>query len=266
MRVVTWNCRRASAHSDLWGYLDELDPDIAMLQEVCGMPVSFRDRYDIKLAVPRTKAGGPQSFATVLLVKGAIGSPVSLSSPCAWVHEQLVSFQGNILSYEVTAGGDGMMTAVAAYSPAWPVSKSAYAGEDVASVKLSQNPDVWVTDILTTALRSARIEGQNAWIVAGDFDACETFDSWKGGPRGNREWLDRMASLGFTECLRHHQGQLTPTFRRPGRETPNCQIDHLFVNRALALRLKRCAAGDADRVFGHGLSDHLPVIADFASR
>ncbi len=264
MRVLTWNCRRACAQSALWGYLDELAPDVAMLQEVCGMPAVLRDRYDIRLAVPRKKAGGPQAFASALLVKGTIGGPVTLSAPHAWIREQLASFRGNILSYEVTAGGDGMMTAVAAYSPAWPVSKSAYAGEDVTGVKLSQNPDVWVTDILTTALRSAQTEGQNAWIVAGDFNACETFDSWKGGPRGNREWLDRMAALGFTECLRHHQGQLTPTFRGPQRETPNCQIDHLFVNQALASRLVRCAVGDVDRVFGHGLSDHLPVIADFA--
>lgn len=263
MRVVTWNCRRASAQSALWCYLDELDPDIAMLQEVCGMPAALRDKYDIKLAVPRTKAGGPQAFASALLVKGSIGSPVQLSSPHDWVCGQLASFQGNILSHEVAVGGAFSMTAVAAYSPAWPVSRSVYAGEDITDVKLSQNPDVWVTDILTAALRNAQIDGKSAWIVAGDFNACETFDSWKGGPRGNREWLDRMTDIGFTECLRHHQGQLTPTFRGPRRDAPNCQIDHMFVNQALASRLIRCSVGDADRVYGQSLSDHLPVIADF---
>jgi endonuclease/exonuclease/phosphatase family metal-dependent hydrolase len=262
--VVTWNCRRASAQSALWGYLAELDPDVAMLQEVCGLPAALRDLYDIKFGVPRTKAGKPQAFASALMVKGAIGESVPLSSPEAWVREQLNSFQGNILSYEVNVGGGCPMTAVAAYSPAWPVSKSAYAGVDVTGVKLSQNPDLWVTDILTAALRHGKVDCENAAVVAGDFNACETFDSWKGGPRGNREWLDRMADIGFMECLRHHQGQLTPTFRGPGRKVPNCQIDHLFVNQVLASRLIQCTVGDAERVFGQSLSDHLPVIADFA--
>jgi exonuclease III len=103
------------------------------------------------------------------------------------------------------------------------------------------------------------------WTVGGDFNACETFDSWKGGPRGNRRWLDRMADLGFTECLRHHTGRLTPTFRRPGASAAHCQIDYLFVSGELASRLGHCGTADSNIVFGNQLSDHFPIVAAFRS-
>jgi endonuclease/exonuclease/phosphatase family metal-dependent hydrolase len=124
---------------------------------------------------------------------------------------------------------------------------------------------VWVTDLLVAALRQRGKSESKPMIVAGDFNLSETFDRWRGGPRGNREWLDRMAALGFTECLRLHQGALTPTYRRPGQVEPNSQIDHIFVTPDLAARLVSCRTGDTERVYGQGWSDHLPVVAEFAA-
>lgn len=73
-----------------------------------------------------------------------------------------------------------------------------------------------------------------------------------------------MTTSGYTECLRTAQGRLTPTFKnKVGGEVLH-QIDHLFVSASLADGLLFCSVGSAQRVFGGGLSDHLPVIADFA--
>ena len=102
-----------------------------------------------------------------------------------------------------------------------------------------------------------------SWIVAGDFNLSETFDNWPGGPRGNVEYLERMQSIGFTECLRHYHGKLVPTFRNPRGGAIKHQIDHLFVSPPLIEHLCDCRTGDPDRLFGEGLSDHLPIIADF---
>jgi hypothetical protein len=43
-RVVVWNCRRAAAKSKtVWNYLLQLEPSLALLQEVSGIsPVNFR--------------------------------------------------------------------------------------------------------------------------------------------------------------------------------------------------------------------------------
>lgn len=264
LRVLCWNCRRAAASHQLWRYLAELTPDLALLQELSSVPEGLAASYEVRAATPRTRRGVPQRFQSVLMVRGQILERVPLQSGIDWVDAELDRFAGNLLAYRVVLPGEAPLVVVAVYSPAWPVARERLAGVELASVKLDQNPDIWVSDLVVAALRQ-QVGDKVEWIVGGDFNSCETFDSWKGGPRGNREWLNRMAALGLTECLRSHQGKLTPTFRRPGVAEPRSQIDHLFVTPGLAGRLRECSVGDRERVYGTGLSDHLPIIAEFAT-
>jgi hypothetical protein len=180
------------------------------------------------------------------------------------LNTELNRFAGNLVASEVRLEGGQLLKAVSVYSPAWPVARSRLTGIDVSSVRLTQNPDVWVADLLWAALRRSAPSEYDAWLVAGDFNLSETFDLWKDGPRGNREYLNRMADLGFVECLRESKGNLTPTFRNTDKRTLKHQMDHLFATRALSKRLVGCDTGPQDIVFGENLSDHLPVIADFA--
>lgn len=263
VRVLTWNCRRASAGSKLWEHVTALSPDIALLQEVSAVPEMISTAYSVRSARPLTKAGNPQRFQSVMLVRGEIGDAVHLRSELAWVTEELDLFTANLMAFHVRTNNGAALVAMNIYSPAWCVPRSRLSAHDTSSVKLEQNPDVWVADLLVAALRAMVAELRGDLVVGGDFNSCETFDAWKGGPRGNREWLDRMAVLNLTECLREVSGRLTPTFRRPGAVAASSQIDHLFVSKALATKLKSCTAGDAELVYGHSLSDHLPIIADF---
>jgi hypothetical protein len=196
-------------------------------------------------------------------VRGSVAAPLRLQSSADWVNAELARFSGNLLGATVRPSEGEPINAVSVYSPAWPVDRSRIAGIDVSAVRLVQNPDVWVADLLWSALCHAGMSDTDRWVIAGDFNSSETFDNWRGGPRGNREYLDRMAALGLVECLRESQGVLTPTFRNSDRNTVKHQIDHLFVTRPLADRLIACTTGDPDVVFGSDLSDHLPVIADF---
>jgi endonuclease/exonuclease/phosphatase family metal-dependent hydrolase len=263
IRVLSWNCRRASPSHALWRHVDDLSPDIAVLQEVSGLPQAVFDTYDVRTATPPTKTDGRQRFQSAILARGVIGEPVPLRSSIEWVNDELERFTANLLSFRVTLPNQAALTVVCVYSPAWPVARNQLVGRELAGVKLTQNPDVWVSDLLVTALRERSNEGTE-WIVAGDFNACETFDRWRGGPRGNREWLDRMAALGFTECLRHVRGSLTPTFRKPGAVTAHAQIDHMFVTRGVADALVSCETGHEDHIYGSQLSDHLPIVAEFS--
>jgi hypothetical protein len=172
-------------------------------------------------------------------------------------------FDGNVLPFEVRADGEAEINVVAVYSPAWPISRDSYIGQEIEGVKLSQNPELWVSDLVMSALRSSLVGATKDWVIAGDFNSCETFDAWKGGPRGNKEWLDRMASVGLVECLSASGAALTPTFKGPRAAAANCQIDKIFVTPGLLIRMASCTIGDATRVFGNDLSDHLPVVADF---
>lgn len=263
IRTLTWNCRRATRTDQLWDYLTELAPDIALLQEVGAVPAEIEFKYDVRFRYATGRTGQPQRFGTALLVRGTINDEIQLNSSYDWVRAELAHFSGNLLAYQVTVAAGETLNAINVYSPAWPVNRDRLKGFDVSAVKVALNRDVWLADILFHALKYAPIQSQERWLVGGDFNLCETFDSWKGGPRGNREYLDQMQNIGLTECLRYTTGELTPTFKKVGSEKMTNQIDYFWVTQALKTSITSRTVGDGNRVFGQSLSGHLPVIADF---
>lgn len=262
MKVVCWNMRRATAASAAWDYLLELNPDLALLQEVSSIPPGVSSAYATLSATSPTKSGGRQRFSTVILARAPEVEPFQLTSDIDWVQEELARFSGNLLACR-TEVCNLPLTVVSVHSPAWPIDAERLAPHDVSVIKLKQNPRLWVTELLWAAVRDR--DRDEAWLVGGDLNASETFDTmWRGGPRGNRELLDRMEAAGFTEVLRHcNGGEITPTFRNTGDGRVIHQIDHLFVAERLLPRLENCVVGEAERVLATGLSDHLPIIASF---
>src|SRR5260370_40207071 len=134
------------------------------------------------------------------------------------------------------------------------IDRQRLSGRDVTGVRLTLNRDVYVMDLLWTSLKYQRSDLDQPWIIAGDLNLSETFDLWRGGPRGNREYLDRMRGLGLIECLRQSKGRLTPTFRNPHGGGFKHQIDHVFVSPVLAERLVNCDTASFERGFNSGLS------------
>jgi endonuclease/exonuclease/phosphatase family metal-dependent hydrolase len=209
------------------------------------------------------KDGHEQHFGTAILVRGQIGPPIPLLAAHEWVNVELQRFSGNLLAYVIRPEKFGDIRGVAVHIPAWPVERTRLEGVDVSILRLTQNADVWVADVLWASLQHQPLSPMEPWMVGGDFNLSETFDLWPGGPRGNREYLDRMERLGLTECLRYAQGGLTPTFRNPRGEAIIHQMDHLFTTKILSDRLAHCVTGEREQIFDRGLSDHLPIIADF---
>jgi exonuclease III len=265
-RIITWNCRRAVAGSALWDYFLELDPDVALLQEVMSVPAAVSARYSCQMERAMGKAGAPQRFNTAILVKGQIGPRVPLVAPDDWVEAELSLFAGNLVAHEITPVHSAPLKVVSVYSPAWPVDRARLKGVDLSSVKLTLNRDVWVADLLWASIVHMKLDPREAWVFAGDFNLSETFDLWPGGPRGNREFLERLEALGLDECLRMTKGALTPTFRNPRDGVIQHQMDHMFATDALSERLLRCDVGQPEAVFKRRLSDHLPIVADFRPR
>lgn len=80
-RVLSWNCRRARATSPIWGHLMEINPDLALLQEVSSIPESIERAFATSLEHAAGKAENPQRFKTGILVRGSIEDRLVLSSP-----------------------------------------------------------------------------------------------------------------------------------------------------------------------------------------
>jgi exonuclease III len=262
--VVSWNCNNAAASSRLWDYFLELDPDVAMLQEVGGLPAAVPERYacELQTAIGWTD-GSPIKRFTALLVRGRMGESFSLGGFSGWIDAELDRYAGDLICRELQLDAGPAVKVISVYSPAHQIPRSRLEGIDITDVKLPDNPDIWLADILRACLRQQQPLPDEPWIVAGDFNLCETLDA-KRPWAGNRVYLERMASLGLIECLRAGQGRLAPTYRSP-RGLIKSQLDYVWVTECLADRLLYCTTGSRLRVFPGppNLSDHLPVIARY---
>ena len=273
MRVISWNIKGANKENLVWKSFWDLKPDLALLQEVGSFPEEIRKTFAILSKAAVHETGRPQKFTTAVLVKGEIIREFLLKSEYEWVNRELEFFKGNFIGCVVQPQNQGPINVVSVYSPAWPVDKNRLNEIDVSSVKLKSNPKVWPTEIIWSALKNT-ITNNEKWIVGGDYNISETFDKeWqdehgmKFGIRssGNKEILDRMRQIGFTECLRKYNDKIVPTFKHSRGEIAH-QLDHLFVTNDLYSRLEMCSVGDQSIIFGNSLSDHLPIIADFGDK
>jgi exonuclease III len=188
-----------------------------------------------------------------------------LSTPTEWMAKELQRFDGNVVSRQVVSDNGTTIKAISVYNPAWGIERTRVSMYDLSEITLPTARGIWLADMLWASLKHMKLSANELWVIAGDFNLSETFDAWRVGKQSNKAYLQRMRELGLTECLRESEGQLTPTYRNPSRGNPVIhQMDHLFVTKVLADNLVTCYTGEKDRVFGKLLSDHLPIIADFA--
>ena len=263
MRVLTWNLNHRSVDSPQWDYFRQVDPDVALLQEANKVPKDLLTAYDTTFENAITDKGLPVSFMrTGVAVKGKIIEPIDLLPNFGWAQAYRAIFDGSVLARKVELNNGTKLNVVSVHSPAWALNIKDLKPTDIDSVRLDKSKKIWIADLLTYSLKFVDIVNEN-WIIAGDFNLCELLDKRPPGP--NIEYLERMADYGWQECLRTTNGKLTPTFNGKASYLNRFQLDYLFVNSKLAGTLKSCVAGAIDEIFGDKLSDHLPVMAEFAN-
>ena len=152
---------------------------------------------------------------------------------------------------------------ISVYSPAWSINKERWQDMDIVDVKLNNNPELWVTEILYSALLNENIDN-SSWVVGGDLNSSLTFDSYSSKIfQGNWEIQERMIKLGLIECLNTFNNNLIPTFKNPRDGKVVHQMDHLFVTQNIYDNISDCETGYPEHIFDESLSDHLPIIAEF---
>jgi endonuclease/exonuclease/phosphatase family metal-dependent hydrolase len=177
--------QRGTANSRVWEHLLDLAPDLALLQEVGSFSKRMQSHYTSIFGSigPITKTGAPQRFNTAILARGTIGDRIKLQSKYPWVNAELDRLAGYFVGAEVHLACGAHLKAISIHAPAWVIARSRLVGTDVRPVRLVQSRDVWPADLLYAALDYSKPKPSEPWIIAGDFNLCETFDLWKGGPR-----------------------------------------------------------------------------------
>ena len=261
MKIITWNVNKAGvSRKQLWHRLLTEDADIVVLQEVTTIPDYIVERYNCYAKCPMFFARHNARFQTAVLTKWNIDTQPYLTSDLQWVNRIHTNQYGWITECAVTDDHERKYRVVAVHLPAFCIPCEVLEGVDISTIKLAAQSKIWFSEILWSLLKTAHIDDTSNWIVTGDFNSSVKLDIPK--DRGNREFVQRMNSLGLTDCL----GQIflgpVPTFQSP-RKYVEHQLDYCYVNKP---RLTSASVMHPDEVFGvvPRLSDLLSLTCEFA--
>ena len=238
------------------------DADIVLLQEVTGVPRWILNGYQCHLISPRYFEGHNARFSSAVLSKGLIDATPYLESELEWVNRICTERYGWIVGCKVTLGSGERFRVVSVHSPAFPIPRDQWADLDVSGIKLTNNPELWFTEILWALLGTACISDDTNWIVGGDFNSSVKFDESQ--DRGNREIIGRLNALGLTDCLNHAHAGAVPTFQHSSKMVEH-QLDYCYVNTPMLERLTLARVPSHEDVFHRKprVSDHLPILCEF---
>jgi hypothetical protein len=254
MRVVCWNMnhwpRTVAARRAAWFYLEQLRPDVALLQET--IPENTIDTSRVVFRTPginksRSWGSAVVSFGEPAITVTEVRS--RYSKKAAPLHQ---TFPGSLAVAQV-----GGLTFVSHYG----LIDNGYAITTVHR-QLSD-----LTPLFDSAL------GKHV-ILGGDLNITSQFEAPH--RRRHQNILDRLATLGLVDCLalnRPPRSKLegcpcadspcrhVRTLRHAKSETP-WQNDYLFVSKSLVTKVEACFPMDSGDPDPWQFSDHCPVILE----
>ncbi|MBX3207770.1 MAG: endonuclease/exonuclease/phosphatase family protein [Labilithrix sp.] len=233
MRVVTWNMgcgsprytgRYRKAHDEAWRLLLGFEPDVILVQEaLLDVPAWVRDEETVIVAQPPGYEG--QDAGCAIVVRGGLMAT-----------RHLMTIEGSYFAAAEVTGRDGPMF--------------------VASIHVDTKDQQKHLRSLVDALRPM-LDGRR-FIVGGDFNACRRWDVvYKKNVYG---WFfDELAALGAHDChFGRHEREDRSFWGHQAKEA--YQLDHLFVERSGASRVRSCDVVTTDDT--RRLSDHSPVLLE----
>ena len=162
MLVVVWNMARNSvtraeeAHDRTWRYLEELDPDLALLQEAT-VPDWAREHWTVH-------APSPDWWGSVVAAKPQLKmAPLSAALP-----------QDLAASTIHSASGPELLV-VSVYAPAVKAREVDMAGRDPASFLLPRRRTVRARDVAYVSVRDI---ADGRFLAAVDWNTSPQLDDW----------------------------------------------------------------------------------------
>ena len=227
LRIVTWNVNCRSAGHEQWEYLSSFHPDIAFLQE-CHSP----EHYPIPLEKREAFAAWSQTHE-VRIPRGIMiySDSVELKVP-----KTLRNFLSYVLAREIEIHGKEILL-VNIYG------------------KFHVNADVTVTMDKTFDELSSLLTSYSSVILGGDLNLSVDYGRKH---RGRDETVLRCIQTDFNlmDCTKGVGEKEIIT--QESKNKPY-QVDYIFATPELATNVD-CRVVLNDK----GLSDHYPVVAEFA--
>jgi exonuclease III len=238
-RVVSWNLGARRKSEEQWRFLlDELKPDLALLQEVKQPPAWVAERGGAFLATETAPGSGRGS---AIYVRQPPLKQISLQDRAGYFVAARLHLPGGRAATALSAHGRTDAKRPGGYY---------YLADYL-------RPEF---DSLATQLNGFR----GKCFVGGDFNLSRGFDAqyrYRSDETRSHEgffaWLEQEHNLIECCCT---EGESRSLYRK-GPAHADYQLDHLFVSRGLADSRDTCNV--LDWAVG-GLSDHAPVVGVFA--
>jgi endonuclease/exonuclease/phosphatase family metal-dependent hydrolase len=239
-RVVSWNLNHGAKRDEQWRFLlEQLDPDLAVLQEARLPPPWVAERGGALVFAPKAPGSGR---GTAIYVRRPPLRPIRLANQDGYFAAARLRLPGGRPALALSVHGR--------------TDRSRPGGHYYLTNYL--RPEF---DALASQLNNFR----GRCFVGGDFNLSRGLDEAYGyrleQPRshgGFFSWLERKHNLIECCCT---AGEKRSLYRK-GPRHPDYQLDHLFVSRTLAGSRGSCKVLDWEL---DGLSDHAPVVADFSA-
>lgn len=260
MRIMTWNMGCAfqgskyrRAHGEAWNRLEELDPDVAFLQEVSHIPESIDTARVV--SAPRNQDG---TYQTVVysrrgslrrLMPSPVLAPALMGQAVLAEPANSSSTKPIVLASVHTVTGHPQAVMELAFEALPPDVKARFPGDRGS----------WNAHVILEAVAQSTSGGR--FIVGGDFNLAWRFDETD---KSRRYWASdqfrAMRDKGWLRPhLKFHAGEERTLFRR---ENEFFQLDHFFVDQDTYDNSTSCDVlhlEDQDR-----LSDHAPLMLTVA--
>lgn len=256
MRAVTWNMgcgyghKFRNAHAQAWSYLkEELDPDLAMLQEVGELPAWLSD--DQVIRAPRNHGG---NFSTVLYSKSGGLLPVAPPPKLA-----------DLLDGQAVMGllplGSSRPSLVASVHAKTGLIDQAFLDDLPADVRQwfpeTADREFWHMVVILAAIEATRRQRRRL-VVGGDFNLALRLDEVHGPGSshwGSGQFFDWARRCGWRRAhLKFHAGEVRTLFRKP-KELD--QLDHFFVDESTYKTVDACEVLTPPAL--EDLCDHAPL-------
>ena len=135
--------RWAGPSSEAWDYLLELNPDIALLQEVTSLRNDIAAHRSAVMLPTSGPAGEQYRFSTVVLAGPGACSSEPLRSDTGWVDDELARFPGNLISTRVRFA-DADLRVISVHPPWWPLDRARFAGLNTSAVKPARGVELYL--------------------------------------------------------------------------------------------------------------------------
>ena len=252
MRVVSWNMaagfgRNELRHERAWRFLQSVDPDFALLQEV-DPPEWAIGHWDERFVFAERRS--TNKWGTAILSRDM---KLTRYEPDATTAPRLTALYGSAVV--AIAKMPEPLWLASMHSDAYPVSAERLAALAHDDVVRCREDAIWELELYAGEL--IKVFAGSRFIAGGDINSGLLFDEKYGHWRNNWKLFENLAAHGFIDTRRSSEEQRT--FFQPNRA--EYQLDHVFADATTAAAVADWSVWTLPAV-ELGLSDHAPVVIE----